>query len=189
MAAIFETLYLSVIGGGVFVGLLWLVYSRDAHMWRYLARAYARPWAEPGEMRRLQSAVAYGKGVASKSYNGVLTIGRHADGVALRLMAPFSLFHDPIFIPFKDIRGWEQLWYLDGKSYELEFEQAPEVKLVMPAAQVAWLKENASGRMQISEERSPGEARPDIWYLVILVQGALGLSLLVWLLLRGFGVK
>ena len=186
MAAIFETLYLSVIGGGVFIGLLWLVYSRDAHMWRYLAAAYARPWAEPREVRRLQSAVAYGRGVASKSYNGVLTIGRHADGVALRLLPPFSIFHDPIFIPFKDIRGWEQLWYLDATSYELEFEQAPEVKLVMPAKQVKWLQENSFGRMQVSETRSPNAARPNFWYVIILVQGFLGAFFLAWLMSRGF---
>ncbi|MEL6364535.1 MAG: hypothetical protein AAFR11_06820 [Pseudomonadota bacterium] len=184
MADATETLILSVIGYGVFFGLMWVVLSRDAHWWRYLASAYASPREAALETRRFQHGVVYGKGGASKSYNGLLTIERRAEGVALSVIPPFSFFHKPLFIPYKDVQGWGQLWYVNAKSVELTFERAPDVKLVMPASQIEWLQQASGAAMEIRSETSPHTARPNLWYLAIFVQGMLALWLLGWLALR-----
>ncbi len=128
IAEMIEKAWLLAIGPGVGGGALYLVYYRDAHFWRYLSNFYEAPWQRPIETRRFQNAVAYGEGFASKSYNGLLTIGIHEFGLALSIISPFSFFHKPLFIPFSEIKGWKQFWYLNAKSYELELESAPDVK-------------------------------------------------------------
>jgi len=64
----------------------------------------------------MQSAVLYGHWAAFNSYNGFVTIGVHQTRLALKVMPIFSLFHWPLFIPFSEIKGWQQTWYLDPSS-------------------------------------------------------------------------
>lgn len=134
------------------------------------------------ETRYFQHAVAYGKGVASRSYNGLLTIGVHELGLALSIIPPFSFFHKPIFIPYTEIKGWNQFWYLNAKSCELEFKSAPDVKLVMPASQVKWLQEKARGQLEVMSEPSPHKQRPNIWYAIMILQAIMAIGLLAYIL-------
>ena len=76
LGEILQKAFLLSIGLFVGGGALYLVYFRDSYRWRYLENVYGAPWKRPLETRYLQSAVAYGDGVASKSYNGILTIRR-----------------------------------------------------------------------------------------------------------------
>lgn len=170
-----------LIGLGVAFGAVGFIYFRDSHMWRYLEESYGRPWQRPIEARRFQHAVAYGRGIASRSYNGLLTIGVHEQGIALRIVPPFSIFQKPLFIPFADIKGWKQIWYLNSKSYELEFESAPEVKLVMPASQISWLQEASRGQFAVFNQHSPHKQRPNLWYVIIIIQALMALGLLAYL--------
>ncbi|MEM9169178.1 MAG: hypothetical protein AAGC56_05950 [Pseudomonadota bacterium] len=184
-ADIIEKAYLAAIGLSTVAGLMAFMLYADAHRWRYLAQAYRRPWTRAAETRRFQHGVAYGHGPASKSYNGILTIGVHADGVAFALPPPWSLFHKPLFIPFNDILGWKQIWYLNTRSIELDFRRAPQVKIVMPAKQAEWLAEASGGRIELVDRASPNQSRPKVWYVILLAQCAMSVGLGVyWLLLR-----
>ena len=101
------------------------MYKRDAIHWNYLAKTYARPWQKPIS-ERWGNAVLYGKFPVSKAYNGILKIGVHEDGFSLRVRFPLiSYFCEPLFIPFRDVRGWDQTWYLNSKTVELELAGAP----------------------------------------------------------------
>jgi hypothetical protein len=182
IAELLEKAVLAGIGLGVAFGAAYLIYFRDAHFWRYLAENYQRPWQRPLAIRRFQHAVAYGIGPVSKSYNSILTIGLHDDGIALSVIPPFSFFHKPLFIPFADITGWKQIWYLNAKSFELGFAKAPEVKLVMPASQVEWIGAFSQGQMQVVHEHSPHGKRPNVWYAIILLQGIMGVCFLLYIL-------
>ena len=104
----------------------------------------------------------------------------------LKIIPPFNFFHKPLFIPFSDIKGWKQLWYLNAKSYELELKSAPDVKLVMPASQVKWLQEKSNGRLEVVEDKSPHKQRPNVWYAIIIIQGLMALGLAGYLILNGF---
>jgi hypothetical protein len=183
IAEMVEKAWLMLIGLSVFGGSLYVVYFRDSHYWRYLCEFYEAPWQRPIETRYFQHAVAYGEGIASKSYNGILTIGVHELGLALSILPPFSFFHKPLFIPYAEIKGWKQYWYLNSKSYELEFQSAPDVKLVMPASQIKWLQETSRGQMEIVGEHSPHKQRPNIWYAILIVQGLMALGLLLYFVL------
>ncbi|MEM8935072.1 MAG: hypothetical protein AAGC77_01535 [Pseudomonadota bacterium] len=186
IAEIIDKLYLGAVGLGVMVGVLYVIYYRDAHFWRHLAQQYARPWTTPLQKKRFQHAVAYGDGFGSKSYNGLLTIGLHETGVALRVTPPFSYFHEPIFIPYKDIRGWDQSWYLNASTLELEFERAPKVKLVMPAEQVQWIQSESQNAMEISTSSSPHNDKPTLWYFILLFQLIAGILLVLYLISLGY---
>ncbi len=185
IAEILEKAWLMLIGFGVFGGSLYIIYFRDSHYWRYLGEFYEAPWQRPIETRYFQHAVAYGKAFASKSYNGILTIGVHEQGLALSVIPPFSFFHKPLFIPYAEIKGWKQFWYLNAKSCELEFESAPDVKLVMPASQVKWLQEKSRGQMTVVSQHSPHRQRPNVWYAIIIVQGLMSVGLLLYLVFGG----
>ena len=162
---------------------MYLIYFRDSHYWRYLGKFYEAPWSRPLETRHFQHAVAYGEGFASKSYNGLLTIGVHELGLALRILPPFSFFHKPLFIPYSEIKGWKQFWYLNAKSYELEFQSAPDVKLVMPASQIKWLQDKSHGKIEVIAQHSPHKQRPNLWYAIMIVQALMAFGLLGYLLL------
>lgn len=182
-AELLQQAWLMLIGLGVGGGALYLIIYRDAHFWRSLSKVYEAPWQRALETRYFQHAVAYGEGVASKSYNGLLTIGVHELGLALKIVPPFSLFHKPLFIPFSEIKGWKQIWYLNAKSVELEFQSAPEVKLVMPASQVKWLQEKSGGQLALAQEHSPHKQRPNIWYAILIVQAIMAIGLAYYLVL------
>lgn len=172
-----------VIGFAVAGGSLYLMYFRDSYYWRYLGEFYKAPAGRPLEKRYFQHAVAYGEGVASRSYNGFLTIGVHELGLALSVIPPLSLFCKPLFIPYSEIKGWKQFWYLNAKSIELEFRSAPDVKLVMPASQVKWLQEKSRGQLDVVNEPSPHKQRPNIWYAIMIIQALMAFGLLLYVLL------
>ena len=145
---------LSLFGTSVFIaifgGMLW----SNARRWRYLAQHYAAASTSPIETRRLQSAVLIGIG-GYNSLKGIVTIGVHDAGVSLRILAPFALFHAPLFIPYGDIRGWGTSWYLDARSTELTLRQAPDVKVVMPAEQAEWIARHAGHKMMLRDTSPP----------------------------------
>ncbi len=186
IAEMLEKAWLMTIGMSVFFGAMYLIYFRDSYYWRYLGKFYEAPWERPLETRHFQHAVAYGEGVASRSYNGLLTIGVHQMGLALKIIPPFNFFHKPLFIPFSEIKGWKQFWYLNSKSYELELKSAPDVKLVMPASQVEWLQERSNGRLEVVEEKTPHKQRPNVWYVIIIIQALMALGLGAYLIVNGF---
>lgn len=93
------------------------------------------------------------------------------------------MFHEPLFIPFTDIRGWSTTWYLDGKSTELELSSAPDVKIVMPTEQVEWIRSFSGGEMVLSDEVAPNGEAGRGSYVFVLVNAILGLTALgfvVW---------
>lgn len=126
----------------------------NSRRWRYLSSAYANSDGKFIEKRTMQDAVLVGLG-GFNTIKGILTIGVSSQGVSLRMLKPFSLFHTPMFIPYSDIRGWKTTWYLNAKSTELELLNAPDVKIIMPTEQVSWIRELVSEKMSLSDASPP----------------------------------
>jgi len=169
---IFEFLYSSLVtiaaGAGVIL-LLAMIYKRDAIHWQYLADQYGREWRAPIR-ERWGNGNLYGKFPLSRGYNGILKVGVFPNGFALKIaIPPDSLFCDPLFIPFEDVRGWDQTWYINSKTVELELVRAPEVKLVMPKSQLEWIHQNSGGRIRFENVPSPNNAKPVLWYWTMIV--------------------
>ncbi|MGE0182769.1 MAG: hypothetical protein AB7F91_07870 [Parvularculaceae bacterium] len=164
--------------GLVFViALLGFIYRRDAFRWRHLAEAYGGEWRRPLKTRWLGNVVLYGRGVAFVSYPGIVLLGVHEDGIALRVLPPFSFFNPPLFIPFSDIRAWKTFWYLKARSVELDFERAQGVQMVLPACDVRWISENANVSIDIADGSAPQSARPALWHALSLFGSLSVLSL------------
>ncbi len=186
--AIFDQIFMavsSVVAFGFVVALLGFMYRRDACHWRYLAAAYGRPWSRPVR-ERWGNLVLYGKFPVSKSYNGIARIGVHPDGLALKvMMPPHNIFCRPLFIPFRDIRGWSQSWYLNAESTELELDQAPEVKIVMPRDQLEWIRSMGGHDIEVMNLTSPHADKPVMWHAFLVVSSVLMISVTAYLVLSG----
>jgi hypothetical protein len=169
---------LSVFGFGVFAFLFFGMLWRTAVRWRYLAARYAGQTGRAIETRRMQNGVLLGLS-GYNSVKGIINIGVHPNGISFRIMPPFSLFHDPLFIPYDDIRGWKTTWYLDSPSVELEFRKAPDVKMVVPAEQATWMQKFAGHKMVLHDAAPPNGKAGRGWYAFALVGAAISLLMLV----------
>lgn len=166
--------------GVVFVGALILtLLSRDAVDWGHLVSVYGREWRPPRMQKRFANMILYSEGRPAKSYAGVLQIGLHDEGVALRPNRILRPFQQSIFIPYNDIQGWDQGWYLNAKSTELSFRKTPHMRLIMPRDQVEWMLALANGAARISEARPPHGTRPWLTYITALAFGVMTLGVII----------
>jgi hypothetical protein len=172
--------------GAVFVVVLMsFMYKRDAIDWEQLASVYGQAWQPPRLRKRFANMILYSEGRPAKSYKGIIEIGLLEDGIAFRPNRILRPFQPPIFIPYTDIQGWDQGWYLDAKSAELSFRKAPQMRMIMPREQVEWMLSMTGGAVQISDDRPPHGTRPWATFIYALVLGALTLVLIVHLLVNG----
>lgn len=170
----------SVFGYSVFFVLFFGMLHANARRWRMLAAIYGGDGGPLRDKRSLQSAVLLGIG-GYNSLKGILTIGVHDEGVSLRVLPPFSLFHDPLFIPYRDIRGWRTSWYLDTQSIELEFAGVQAIKMVVPADQAEFIGSFAGRRMPLSAAEPPQGKAGQGWRALTLVHAGISLVMIAWL--------
>lgn len=179
------TTLLSIFGVGfaaaLFGGILW----SNARRWRYLSKFYSEPVRHPLEVRNLQSAVLLGLG-GFNSLKGILTIGLDKTGISLRVLKPFSLFHAPLYIPHRDINGWNTTWYLDARSTELEFSGAPDVKIIMPAEQAEWIQSYSGQKLSLHNATPPEGKAGRGWHAFSVVHAAIALAMIAWIVLGLF---
>lgn len=168
---------LSLFGMSVFLALFFGMLRATARRWRYLAQSYAKVPGPPLEKRHMQSAVLLGLS-GFNSLKGILTVGVHQTGVSLRVLPPFSLFHDPLFIPYGDISGWRTSWYLDARSTELQFRKAHDVKMVVPAELAEWIGGFAGEKMKLRETSPPGGRAGRGWHAFTLAHAGMSLVML-----------
>lgn len=143
-----------------FLGFVW---KRMAARWNYLAMHFGQTWENPISFKLLQNGIIYGLGKPSQSYSGILSIGVFANGIGFKIVPPFGLFHAPLFIPFNQIKAWNQDWYINAESVELEFPNAPEVKIIMPKDQIDWIHEQSRGGIDIPMNASPNQTDIGLW--------------------------
>lgn len=176
---------LNVFGLLVFAALLGGMLRAKAYRWRYLAQIYGGEAGPVIDTRSMRSAVFIGLG-AFNSLRGVITIGIHERGVSFRVMPLFSLFHDPFWVPYRDIRGWKTTWYLDAPSSELEFRRAPDVKLVVSADDAAWIQRHSGHAMPLSDQPPPHGSAGRGWHSLALGHAFAALIVIGWLLAHFF---
>ncbi|MFN7165266.1 MAG: hypothetical protein ACK4P2_10665 [Hyphomonas sp.] len=167
-------------------GLMAFIYKRDAVDWEKLAAVYGREVTGHLARRRFNNMILYSEGRPAKSYKGVVTIDLHPDGIGLKPFPFLVPFQKPIFVPFADIEGWKQTWYLDSKSTELAFRKAPQMRLIMPTSQVDWIRSVAEDGFSVSEDRPPHGHWPWATYVSALVFGVLTLGVISAVLFRYF---
>lgn len=171
---------LTVFGWGVFALIYGGMLRANAYRWRYLAKSYAAESGAVLDKRKMRSAVLIGLG-AFNSLKGIVTIGVHETGVSFRVMPIFSLFHEPLFVPYSDIRGWRTTWYLNAASSELEFRHAPDIKMVLPTEDAEWIRSHAGHRMMLRDVSPPQGAAGRRWHAVTVAYAFASLAMVGWL--------
>lgn len=136
-------------------GLLFFVYKRFAADWEDLVSVYGRPWQPPRILKRFANLVVYSEERPPRTYKGIVSIGLYEDGIGLRPNRWLAPFHEPVFLPYDEIKGWRQYWYLDSPSVELSLRRAPSHRLIMPKKQVEWLTTISDEPIPVSPERPP----------------------------------
>lgn len=159
---------MTLLGVAFVAYLLHRVYWADAVHWRYLAQSYGRRWASADNAFQ-GHLIIYGKYPLSRGYNGIARFAVHPDGVSVKVvMPPQSLYCEPLCLPFSELKGWKQTWYINDESVELELRNAPDVKLVMPLSQIEKIQSIAGQTMHVSREMSPNQAKPVIWWAFLI---------------------
>jgi hypothetical protein len=187
MLGFFDAIFTAVtllVALALLLGLLSFIYWRHAIDWQAIEQAYHRPWQEPMQMKRLQTLLLYSDGRMTKSYKGLLTLGLYRDGIGMRMNPVLVPFHRPVFIPFTDISGWTQKWFIDAKSVELSFAKVPHLRIIMPADQMDWVAGSSGGAVSISPEQPPHGKWPYASFAIAVIFGAWAVLLIVYLLFR-----
>lgn len=177
------------VGGGIIMlVILNAVYRAHAVDWQKLASVYGRDWQAPRLYRLFADLVLYREGRPARVYKGIVSIGLLDDGIALRPNPILVPFQSPVFIPYTDIEGWDQSWYLDAKSTELSFRKAPQMRMIMPRKQVEWMLSLAGDAAQISEARPPHGAGPVLSGAMAVAAGVMAIAVFVFALVTGLPI-
>ena len=172
--------------GVVFVaGILSVVYKAHAVDWQKLVEVYGREWQAPRLKKRFAHMILYSEGRPAKSYNSMLDIGLLEEGIALRPSRIFAPFHPPIFIPYTDIEGWSQQWYINAKSAELSFRKAPHMRMIMPRDQVEWMFSLTGLAAPVSAARPPHGKWPSLTFIAALSGGIMAVAVFTFGLVAG----
>ena len=151
---------LTAIPGLLLVAGLWLfIHKRTSVDWEKLSAAYASPWRKP-LASKIGHLILYSEGRPAHELNGAIRIGRYTDGIGIKPFRLFHPFYKPIWVPFDEVTGWNQSWYLNAASRELTFQRTPHMRLIMPADQVEWLLQAAAGRAELHDAHPPHGTRP-----------------------------
>ncbi len=95
--------------------------------WSALARRYRLEGRFEGKRRHFRSGkIGWG------NYNGCLTVGANSDGLFLSVMVLFRVGHPPIFIPWAELKPRIRKMWLVGEMMELNVEQTPRTKILLP---------------------------------------------------------
>jgi hypothetical protein len=130
----------SLFGWTVVVGILALVQRAGAYRWRIVASAYADRSPRPAVAeKRLQKVTIFGPGRLFSSYIPV-TVRIHEDGLSLRLLPPFSIFHSPIFLPFGDLKVKASSWYLNAESWALLPSRSSGMEIIVDGQLFEWIR-------------------------------------------------
>ena len=172
--------------GGIFVVvILSVIYKAHAVDWARLVEIYGRDWQAPRLKKRFAHMILYSEGRPAKSYNSMLDIGLLEDGIALRPSRIFAPFHPPIFIPYTDIEGWSQQWYINAKSAELSFHKAPHMRMIMPRDQVEWMFSLTGNAAPVSAARPPHGKWPSLTFVAALSGGIMAVAVVTFGLVAG----
>jgi hypothetical protein len=172
--------------GVVFVvGILSVIYKAHAVDWQKLVEVYGRDWQAPRLKKRFAHMILYSEGRPAKSYNSMLDIGLLEEGIALRPSRIFAPFHPPIFIPYTDLEGWSQQWYINAKSAELSFRKAPHMRMIMPRDQVEWMFSLTGLAAPLSAARPPHGKWPSLTFIAALSGGIMAVAVFTFGLVAG----
>lgn len=124
-------------------GILGFMWYRVASLrWHPFAEHYGQVRETPSECKWMQRVIIHGDAFAHHSYSGIVTVGVSRTGVHFSLLPPWSIFHQPLFIPYSDMTGSERRWYLFN-AIEIETRKAGNIRMVVYPELWQWIEKHA----------------------------------------------
>ena len=142
------------------VGLMCVMWKCNARRWTRLAQAYRAVDSVVGDAtdgaakRTMQTVILVAGDIGWNSYKGIATVSVTREGILLRLMHPFSLFHPPLLIPFGDCHIEPKRWYLIGKTVQYTLRGISDVKMIIHDDLQEWIESQAAG-LAIAQADTP----------------------------------
>ena len=140
-----EKLLLHFIGYSVFIGVMYGMWKSNARRWSRLARKYSAGEQVPSQdslcfaKRTKQTVILVGGNVGWNSYKGIVTVGVTSEGILLQLLFPFSIFHAPLLISYRDCSIEPKKWCLFGKSHQYTLTHVSDVQLIIDDDLQHWI--------------------------------------------------
>lgn len=132
------------------VGLMCVMWKYNARRWTRLARAYPAVDSVDGDAtdgvskRTMQTVILVAGNIGWNSYKGIATVSVTREGIMLKLMPPFSLFHPPLLIPYGDCHIEPKRWYLIGKTVQYTLREVSDVKMIIHEDLQEWIESQAA---------------------------------------------
>lgn len=142
---------------GVPIAFVSLIWKCNARRWTRLARAYravdsvVNDATDGAAKRTMQTVILIAGDIGWNSYKGIATVSVTREGILLKLMKPFSVFHPPLLIPFGDCHIEPRRWYLIGKTVQYTLRGVSDVKMIIHEDLQDWIESQAAG-LAIAEE-------------------------------------
>ena len=108
------------------------------------ARSVSRS-AAPGPARATKSweqVVVVGSGIAFRKYFPV-TAAAHSTGISLAQPWPYSLYCEPLFLPFDELKIRRTEWFLNSHSFALKLDRT-DLEIVVAEDLQAWIQSNCT---------------------------------------------
>jgi hypothetical protein len=123
----------------VFFVALWsfvlLLISRTSG-WNALAQVYEAKEERQGDRRSMVS-MAMGRRFLAR-YRNVMSLVRARDGLWMRPMWMFSLFHKPLFLPFSEMQAeYGKMYFIE--TCTLRMKRAPDFRIVVSKTVGDWI--------------------------------------------------
>jgi len=138
--------FANLLGTGIVIGLMAGIWKTNARRWQRLACAYeAHPESEPAtaNSQRMQTVILTGGAVGWNSYKGIITVSVTSDGILFQLMGPFSFFHPPLLISYRDVHVEPKQWYLFGESFQMTFASVKDVQMIIHSELFEWIEQES----------------------------------------------
>lgn len=128
------------------IALIGVMMKLNARRWTRLAQAYSAVDATDCVAKRtMQTVILVGGDVGWNSYNGIVTVGITREGILLQVMRPFSLFHPPLLIPYRDCQVEPRRWYLIGDTVQYTLLGVTDMQMIIHDDLQAWIESQAAG--------------------------------------------
>lgn len=128
------------------IALIGVMLKLNARRWTRLAQVYSAVDATECVARRtMQTVILVGGDVGWNSYKGTVTVGITREGLLLKVMPPFSLFHPPLLIPYRDCDVEPRQWFLMGKTVQYTLRGVSDVQMILHGDLHTWIVSHATG--------------------------------------------
>jgi len=123
------------------VALMGVMWKFNARRWTRLARAYRAPdETHCVAERTMQTVILVTGDIGWNSYKGITTVSLTREGILLKLMLPFSLFHPPLLLTYGDCDIEPKRWYLIGKTFQYTLRGVSDVKMIIHDDLQDWIE-------------------------------------------------